>query len=152
MPDTFSPAFRSEIMRRVKGKDTAFERKVRSALHRRGLRFRLYSSLPGKPDIVFTRARVVVFLDSCFWHGCPKHLRTPSSHVEYWTRKIERNRARDAKTNAAYIETGWKVVRLWEHELKGDFERCLRTIERTILRRTRPVRKAQRAKSVRGAT
>ncbi len=135
MPDTFPPEFRSEIMRRVKGKDTAFERKVRSALHRRGLRFRLYPSLPGKPDIVFPAARVVVFLDSCFWHGCPDHLRMPRSNVEYWRRKIQRNMERDTRMNAAYEQTGWKVVRFWEHELKGDFGRCLMEIERTVRHR-----------------
>lgn len=135
MPDTFTPEFRSEIMRRVRGKDTAFERKVRSALHRRGLRFRLYCSLPGKPDIVFPGARVVVFLDSCFWHGCPDHLRMPASHVEYWRRKIRRNKERDAKTKAAYRRSGWKVVRLWEHQLKDDFDRCVLRIERVVRRR-----------------
>ncbi len=135
MPDTFSPEFRSEIMRRVRSKDTALERKVRSALHRRGLRFRLYPSLPGKPDIAFPGAQVVVFLDSCFWHGCPDHLRIPSSNVEYWNRKIQGNKVRDARTNAAYARTAWKALRFWEHELKDDLERCLRKIERTVQRR-----------------
>ncbi len=132
MPDTFSPEFRSEIMRRVRGRDTAFERNVRSALHRRGLRFRLYPSLPGKPDLVFSRARVLVFLDSCFWHGCPRHLRMPASNVEYWTRKIQRNKERDEKVNASYRRSGWKVMRIWEHEIKKNFHRCLQRIEKTV--------------------
>src|SRR3712207_6107446 len=73
--DTVSPEVRSRTMRAVKKENTSLERKVRSALHRRGLRFRLYGDLPGKPGIVFVRARVVVFIDSCFWHGCPLHVR-----------------------------------------------------------------------------
>jgi DNA mismatch endonuclease (patch repair protein) len=82
MPDTFSKNERSEIMRKVKGKNTKPELAVRSALHKRGLRYRLNRPLPGKPDIVFVKARVVVFLDSCFWHGCPRHLRMPKSNQE----------------------------------------------------------------------
>jgi DNA mismatch endonuclease, patch repair protein len=90
MPDQFTPNERSEIMRRVKSKDTSLEKKVRSVLHKRGLRYRLYYDLPGKPDIVFVRARVVIFIDSCFWHGCPQHCRMPNSNQEYWEKKIQK--------------------------------------------------------------
>ncbi len=134
--DTFTPEQRSEIMRRVKGKNTKPELRVRSALHRRGLRYRLNYSLPGKPDIVFVKPRVAVFIDSCFWHGCPQHLRMPKSNKEYWDSKISRNVARDAEVNAEYADSGWKQLRFWEHELKEDFDLCVDRIERTVRHRS----------------
>jgi DNA mismatch endonuclease (patch repair protein) len=84
----------------------------------------------GKPDIVFPRKKVVIFLDSCFWHGCPLHLRRPSSNVEYWQAKIDRNKNRDTKVNETYAETNWRVIRFWEHELKQDFESCVDRVKR----------------------
>lgn len=126
MPDTFSREKRSEIMRAVKGSDTSLEVAVRSALWRRGLRFRKnVASLPGKPDIVFPGPKVVVFIDSCFWHGCPDHVRMPKSNREYWKRKIARNKQRDRETNKQYEELDWAVLRVWEHELKEDFEKAI---------------------------
>lgn len=132
MPDTFSRKKRSEIMRQVKSKNTKPELAVRSALHKRGLRYRLNYPLPGKPDIVFVRARVVVFIDSCFWHGCPHHLRMPNSNREYWETKIDRNIRRDAEINAEYARSEWKQLRLWEHELKKNFDLCVDQIEETV--------------------
>lgn len=138
MPDTFSKEKRSEIMRRVKGKNTKPEIAVRSVLHRRGLRYRLDYPLPGKPDIVFVRARVVVFVDSCFWHGCPLHLRMPKSNEEYWRSKIARNVERDAKINAEYARSEWRQLRFWEHDLKENFDLCVDKIEETVRERSRP--------------
>lgn len=132
MPDTFSPIERSEIMRRVKGTNTSLEMKVRSALHRRGLRYRLNYPLLGKPDLVFVRARLAVFIDSCFWHGCPLHVRMPSSNQKYWQAKIGRNVERDAKTNAAYKEMSWRIMRIWEHELKEDFDACINRVAQAV--------------------
>lgn len=136
MPDKISPEARSAVMRRVKGRDTSLERKVRSALHRRGLRFRLRYPLPGKPDIVFVRARVVIFIDSCFWHGCPQHLRMPKSNQDYWQRKIQRNIERDDQINTSYRYSDWESLRFWEHELKEDFDACIEKIAKTIHKRT----------------
>ncbi|HEX8230927.1 MAG TPA: very short patch repair endonuclease [Chloroflexia bacterium] len=132
MPDTFSPKKRSEIMRRVKGKNTSLEMKVRSALHRRGLRYRLSYSLPGKPDLVFVKARIAVFIDSCFWHGCPRHVRMPNSNQEYWQAKIRRNVERDVKTNELYEELDWRIIRVWEHDLKEDFEASITRLQRAV--------------------
>jgi DNA mismatch endonuclease (patch repair protein) len=129
MPDTVSPEKRSDTMRRVKGKNTSLEMKARRALHRRGLRYRLAYPLPGRPDIVFVRARVAIFIDSCFWHGCPQHLRMPHSNEEYWHAKIARNVDRDNRTNASYKDLEWRLIRLWEHELKENFEACMDAIE-----------------------
>lgn len=119
-------------MRRVKGSNTKPELAVRSALHKRGLRFRLGYPLPGKPDIVFVKPHVVVFIDSCFWHGCPEHLRMPKSNQEYWRAKIARNVERDASVDAEYASSEWRQLRLWEHDLKTDFEGCVDLIERTV--------------------
>ena len=108
-------------MSRIKGKDTRLEVRVRSELHRRGLRFRKHvKCLPGKPDIVFAGAKVAVFTDGDFWHG----YRFPSwEHKvsDFWKEKIYKNRERDAKTHRLLREMGWKVVRLWQHEIEKDF-------------------------------
>ena len=102
-------------------RDTTIELAVRRELHRRGRRFRVdFAPDPTnrrrRADIVFTRARVSVFLDGCFWHGCPEHYIEPKSNASYWRPKIERNRARDLETTAQLQEQGWKVLRFWEHE------------------------------------
>ena len=99
---------------------TAAELRVRRLLHARGLRYRVDLALPfdrrRRADITFTRARVVVFIDGCFWHGCPQHYVAPKSHAEYWSPKIAANRARDAQTTAQLQADRWTVLRFWEHE------------------------------------
>jgi DNA mismatch endonuclease, patch repair protein len=96
------------------------EVRVRSVLHRRGFRFRKNArplpSLRCRPDVVFAAERVAVFIDGCFWHGCPTHARTPKRNAAYWDAKIERNQARDARNDAELVAAGWTVVRAWEHE------------------------------------
>jgi DNA mismatch endonuclease (patch repair protein) len=101
--------------------DTRPERLVRSALHARGLRFRkdLRIDLPlarVRPDVVFTRARVCIFVDGCFWHRCPTHGSEPRAHSDYWAAKLRRNVERDRTADAALKAAGWKVMRAWEHE------------------------------------
>lgn len=107
-------------MSRTRGRDTAPERALRSLLHRRGLRFRVdYPPVRGvrrRADIVFTRARVAVFIDGCFWHGCPVHATWPRTNAAFWKDKIETNRARDRDTDRRLEEAGWVVLRFWEHE------------------------------------
>ncbi|WP_368406948.1 very short patch repair endonuclease [Actinomadura sp. NAK00032] len=114
-----SPAVRS-VMRGNRGKDTRPELALRSAVHRLGLRYRVGSRpIPGvrrTADMVFTRAKVAVFLDGCFWHGCPEHHRPAKRNGEFWTSKIEGNRRRDRETNEILADTGWLAVRVWEHE------------------------------------
>lgn len=123
MADNVSPEVRTRTMRAVKSNDSKMEVKFRSALWRSGLRFyKNVKNLPGKPDIVFPKKKVVVFLDSCFWHGCPKHLRMPKSGVDYWQPKIARNKNRDIEVNNIYLEMNWRVLRFWEHELKEGFD------------------------------
>lgn len=101
--------------------DTRPEMAVRSELFKRGLRFRV--DLPvevdgrsPRPDIVFTRSRVAVFIDGCFWHRCPEHFRRPKSNQEYWDPKIARNVERDRQQDQRLKRAGWKVLRVWEHE------------------------------------
>jgi DNA mismatch endonuclease, patch repair protein len=106
-------------MSRIRGKDTTPELKVRSALHRAGLRFRLHrSDLPGTPDIVLPRHRTVVFVHGCFWHrhnGC-KYAYTPKSRAEFWHEKFERTVERDREAVKALRELGWQVLTVWECE------------------------------------
>ncbi len=108
-------------MRRNPRRDTGPELAVRSELHRRGLRFRkdLPLRVPGRvvrPDVVFTRARLAVFVDGCFWHRCPEHGNVPRANGAYWQPKLERNVARDRAVDAVLCEAGWRVLRAWEHE------------------------------------
>jgi DNA mismatch endonuclease, patch repair protein len=112
-------------------RDTAPELAVRRLLHAAGLRFRVdYPIEAGerrvRPDVVFTRRRIAVFLDGCYWHGCPEHCRIPTLNRNYWTAKIQRNRTRDERTTEALSIAGWTVLRAWEHEKAEDIaERVL---------------------------
>lgn len=109
----------SRRMRANRARDTSPELELRSALHARGLRFRVGQRIGGtrrSADVVFARARVAVFVDGCFWHGCPEHATWPKQNAEFWRQKIETNRLRDADTNSRLLEVGWTVLRFWEHE------------------------------------
>lgn len=110
----------SAVMRGNRRKDTRPEVAVRSELHRRGLRFfkhrRPVHDLRCEADIVFPRARVAVFIDGCFWHGCPDHGTRPVSNSSYWNAKIDRNTARDRRNDEWLRSNGWLIVRGWEHE------------------------------------
>jgi DNA mismatch endonuclease (patch repair protein) len=116
MADTFDPAARSEIMRRVLSENTTPEMEVRRALHAAGIRFRLHrKDLPGKPDLVLPRHRIALFVHGCFWHwhGC-KRSRMPQDNREYWTAKIDRNVERDKANRARLEQLGWRVRIIWE--------------------------------------
>ncbi|MGQ2911093.1 very short patch repair endonuclease [Aeromicrobium sp.] len=107
-------------MSRLARTDTAPELALRRELHSRGLRYRVQLHVPGnrrrRIDIAFTRARVAVLVDGCYWHGCPEHGTRPRTNREWWDWKIQRNRDRDTDTNRLLDEAGWTVVRVWEHE------------------------------------
>ncbi|MEV6571804.1 very short patch repair endonuclease [Streptomyces sp. NPDC051577] len=109
------------VMSANRSRDTVPELLLRKALHRRGLRYRVAArplpELRRTADVVFTKARVAVFVDGCFWHGCPEHYRPATKeHSDFWRRKMEENRSRDTTTNQALHKAGWTVVRIWEHE------------------------------------
>ena len=119
--DIFSANKRSEIMRAVKGRDTTPEIALRKKLFALGLRYRLnVKDLPGKPDLVFPRHKTVVFVHGCFWHGhsCKRGNRQPKQNADYWKDKIARNMARDQKNTAELKKLGWRVITVWECEIK----------------------------------
>jgi DNA mismatch endonuclease (patch repair protein) len=119
--DVFDEATRSAVMRRIKGRDTAPELKVRRALRALGAGYRLHrADLPGKPDIVMPGRKLAVFVHGCFWHGhdCARGSRVPKDNRDYWIGKVERNRARDATSREALAALGWRVETIWECELK----------------------------------
>ncbi|MGJ6122321.1 very short patch repair endonuclease [Mycolicibacterium sp. Y3] len=128
-------AARSRNMAAVKRVNTKPEVALRSALHLGGLRFRKdfpvrVSTTLIRPDIVFTRTRVAVFVDGCFWHMCPDHSTMPATNAEFWKTKLEGNAARDAKQNRLLVGAGWLVVRIWEHEPVDDaLERVRRAVD-----------------------
>lgn len=121
MPDVFSKAKRSEVMSRIRGKNTKPEIMMRSLLHKAGCRFRIHAkTLPGKPDIVLKRHQAVIFVHGCFWHGhkCPQ-FKMPETRKEFWREKIQRNRRNDRKAISALKAQGWRVLVVWECAMKG---------------------------------
>lgn len=125
MPDNLTPQQRSYCMSRVKGKDTGIERLVRSALHKRGFRFRKHvKTLAGRPDIVFSRARVAVFIDGDFWHGY-RFPQWKDDLAPFWQDKIEANRRRDARNFRLLRDEDWKVIRIWQHQIERDLDACV---------------------------
>lgn len=133
MPDNLSPEQRSYCMSRIKGKDTKLEVRVRSELHKRGLRFRKHvKMLPGKPDIVFNTSKVAVFIDGDFWHGY-RFSSWKHKVSDFWKEKITKNRKRDQDNFRKLRSMGWKVIRIWQHELEKDFDSCIRKIMSVLI-------------------
>jgi DNA mismatch endonuclease (patch repair protein) len=124
-------------MRATRRRDTPAELAIRSLIHRLGLRYRVdVSPLKGirrRADLVFASSRVAVFVDGCFWHGCPEHATWPKANAEFWRKKISTNKLRDADTNEVLTDAGWVVLRFWEHD---DPDRCARMIANAVRRRT----------------
>lgn len=118
-PSASSPGV-SRRMSRARRRDTKPELDVRRLLHARGMRYRVSYPVPGAArrtiDIAFTRARIAVFLDGCFWHGCPEHGTLPRANADWWAAKLRRNAERDAETDRVLAADGWTVLRFWEHE------------------------------------
>lgn len=125
-------------MQRVRREGTDAEIAVRSAVHRLGLRYRVdvrpVAALRRRADLVFPSARVAVFVDGCFWHGCAAHWRSPKANGDWWKRKIARNRRRDRDTDRRLVEEGWMPIRVWEHddpaEAAGTIARLVRSRRR----------------------
>lgn len=135
MPDPKSEEI-AERFRRQRRRDTTPEMTLRRELHRRGLRYRVdRTPIPGmrsRADIVFVPAKVAVFVDGCFWHGCPEHATAPKNNAESWRQKIDTNQQHDARVTAQLITAGWTVIRVWEHE---DMERKADEIEAVVRKR-----------------
>jgi DNA mismatch endonuclease, patch repair protein len=136
MADNMTPEQRSFTMSRIRNTDTKPELIIRRSTFRRGLRYRKYSAgLPGKPDLVFAGAMVVVFVDGDFWHGWRFEEWEPKLSSAYWKNKIRRNRERDVEHSARLKAAGWMVVRIWEHEVEANAEECVDRIERAVRHR-----------------
>lgn len=126
MPDVVSPAVRSRMMSGIRGADTKPELTVRRLLHARGFRYRLHvKGMPGRPDIVLPKHRTVVFVHGCFWHHHPacRYATIPDTRREFWLAKLDGNAARDARDRDAIVALGWRVITVWECEVRrGDIE------------------------------
>ena len=134
MVDRVSPDARSAMMAAVRHEDTKPEKLVRSSLFAAGYRFRLHRrDLPGSPDIVLPRFRLAVFVHGCFWHGhdCPRG-RLPKSNVEFWSSKIERNRARDVASAAALTSLGWEVAIVWACRVGEGTDYLIETLKKRV--------------------
>jgi DNA mismatch endonuclease (patch repair protein) len=120
MADVFTPEKRSQIMSRVKGRgNRATELRLIAIFREHGIRgWRRNQIMFGKPDFVFPDSRLAVFVDGCFWHGCPLHGTIPKSNRVFWRAKLVRNRSRDLVVNRELRKLGWKILRLWQHELR----------------------------------
>ena len=128
MPDVLTPEQRRRCMSSVRGTNTKPELLLRKALWHKGLRYRLNSALPGKPDIVLSRYKVAIFVDGCFWHSCPEHGSLPESNTSFWKKKIARNVERDHEVNALLEQNGWRIIRIWEHEIKQSIEKVVERV------------------------
>lgn len=134
MVDVFTKAKRSDVMSRIRShgnRDT--EVRLIAVFRENDITgWRRNSPLFGKPDFVFPAQRVAVFVDGCFWHGCPDHYSEPANNAEFWSRKLVQNRNRDRLVNRTLRKLGWKVIRIWEHALKGKTGRVASRISRAI--------------------
>lgn len=138
MADVFSKRKRSQVMAAIRSRgNKGTEMRLASIFRAHGIRgWRRHQPLPGKPDFIFPKQRLAVFVDGCFWHGCPKHGRKPDSNRNYWLPKLRRNRKRSAEVGRALRKAGWRVLRVWEHELRSDRKvvaRCKKAIEGAAL-------------------
>lgn len=115
--DTFTKEKRSEIMSRIRSKDTGPEIALRKALWSQGFRYRIYYGKE-KIDIAFPSKKIAIFIDGCFWHSCPQHSVIPKSNKQYWMPKLKANIERSSSKDKRLIENGWKIIHIWEHELK----------------------------------
>lgn len=138
MTDPLTPEARSRLMRRVRRRGTGIEIALRKGLWAAGIRYRLKAKirLPGSPDIVFPGAKVAVFVDGCFWHGCPHHGTNPKTRPEFWAAKIAHNRQRDALVDAGLSDMGWLVVRFWEHDIRDGLSKCVANVVSAVTDRS----------------
>lgn len=123
-------------MRSVGSRDTDIEMALRRALWAKGLRYRLHRPTAGtKPDLCFVGSRVAVFVDGCFWHGCPRHYKRPHTNADFWQDKVEQNARRDAEDTARLRQAGWEVLRFWGCDIKENLDEAVAVICESVLRR-----------------
>lgn len=122
MTDNLSRAQRSATMRAIKTRDTKPEKAIRSIVHKMGYRFRLCrANLPGRPDLILPRLRAAIFVHGCFWHGhsCPRGSLVPQTHTKFWREKIRRNKLRDKRQIHALRDAGWRVMAVWQCQIRN---------------------------------
>jgi DNA mismatch endonuclease (patch repair protein) len=120
-------------MAAIKGKDTSPEMTIRRMLYARGIRgYRIHYKITGKPDIVFTKQKIAIFIDGCYWHKCPQCFQEPKTNRDFWMEKINGNVERDKRVSAELTDNGWTVLRFWEHEVKKDPESVVNRIAESI--------------------
>lgn len=132
MVDRLTPEQRRRAMQGNRGFDTSPEIRLRHALHGLGFRYTLRSKLPGRPDIVFPSRNTVIFVDGCFWHRCPKHFIQPATNREKWTNKLDANVRRDRKVDRELKGLGWRVIRVWEHEIGRELSVTLQKLSKIL--------------------
>lgn len=126
MADIFDKQKRSDVMSKIRSRNTKLELIFRKALFKKGIRsYRLNVKLPGSPDITFPRVKVAIFVDGCFWHGCPLCYTEPETNSYFWRNKIIENQERDIRANKSLNEMGWTVIRVWEHEIEKHLDDCI---------------------------
>ena len=129
MADVLTPEQRTYNMSKIRGKNTGPEIKLRKMLWSEGIRgYRIHHNLPGQPDIVFTKKKIAIFIDGCFWHKCPACFQEPETRKEFWMKKIQSNVDRDKKVNEQLQAEGWTIIRIWEHEIRKEPETILSKI------------------------
>ena len=132
--DIMTKGQRTHVMRSIGREKTAPEKKLARWLSRQGVDMAFnVKGLPGSPDIVIKEKRVAVFVDGCFWHGCPEHYKRPMFNQKYWDKKLEGNKERDRKNDVELVNLGWKVLRFWAHEIVKESKReIMRRIKKEV--------------------
>lgn len=115
-------------MSRIRGINTNLEKKITHELDKKKVKYTFQPKMMGKPDVVLKNIHKIVFIDSCFWHGCPQHGKIPKVRRKFWKEKIERNIERDRQITSYYEGSKWNVIRIWEHEIKKDFEEIINKV------------------------
>ena len=134
MSDVFTKAKRSEVMSRIRGRgNKATELALAKLLRAHGITgWRRQQPIFGKPDFIFRRERVAIFVDGCFWHGCPKHSNMPVNNRPFWEKKLMANKLRDLLVSKTLCEQGWLVLRIWEHDLSKNSKQCILKIKAVL--------------------
>ena len=128
MTDNLTKTQGSCAMSRIRSRDTRQEKVLDELLKKKRIKHTMYPKIGGRPDIILNNRKVAVFLDGCFWHGCKKHYIEPKSNKEYWQMKIKYNMERDKKNTAVLRKNGWKVIRIWEHQMKDNSDKAVRRV------------------------
>ena len=138
MSDNLTKKQRQHCMSQIKSGNTKPEITIRKLIWKKGYRYRIGHGLRGKPDMVFPSYGIAVFIDGCFWHGCHRHYKMPASNVNYWKQKISGNKRRDKKIERHLKKAGWKVIRIWEHDVKKNPEKIVDRIISNFIQRKSP--------------